>query len=78
MTLTACAHSGNNASLGPLPAELKTCFDQIVPAPGKPGTELTKQQMARLVADLKKSELAKSQCGKRLIAYYETQAGVLK
>jgi hypothetical protein len=34
--------------------------------------------MARLVADLKKSELAKSQCGKRLIAYYETQAGVLK
>lgn len=78
MTLTGCVHSGTSASLGPLPADLKTCFDRIVPRPGQPGTELTRQQIWRLVGDFRKSEIAKSQCGKRLIAWYETQAGVLK
>jgi len=32
---------------------------------------MTKRQVVALIAALKKSETAKSQCGKRLIAFYE-------
>jgi len=32
---------------------------------------MTKAQVVKLIADLKRSEKAKSQCGKRLLAFYE-------
>lgn len=73
-TLTACDDSGNNFTLAPVPAELKTCFSNGVPVP-KPGA-MTRAQVADLIAQLKQSELQKSQCGRRLIAWYEAQAKV--
>lgn len=53
---------------------MKACFGQFVPAP-KPGA-LSKQEVVALIAALKKSELSKSQCGQRLISWYETQRDV--
>ena len=76
MTLTGCAGSGNKPSLSPIPADIKTCFDYLVPKP--PAGALSKKQVVAVIADLKKSELRQSQCGKRLIAWYETQAAIFE
>lgn len=74
LTLTSCVDSGRQITLAPVPGDLRVCFGRFVPAP-KPGA-LSKREVAALIAELKKSELTKSRCGKRLIAWYETQAGV--
>lgn len=75
LTLTGCASSGaEKPGLAPLPSDLKLCFSATVAAP--PAGELTRQAVFRLIADLKKSELAKTGCGRRLISWYETQAEV--
>lgn len=76
-TLSGCAGFGNKEpvvqqqQLAEIPADIRVCFNQMVPAPiaGK----LTKQQVFKIIADLKRSEKAKSQCGKRLIEFYEAQ-----
>jgi len=68
LTLSGCATSGPN--LPPLPSDLPTCFDRLVPAP-KPGT-LTQEQILKLIGELKASELEKSLCGKRFLAWYGT------
>jgi hypothetical protein len=73
-TLTACETSGGKVTLAPIPGDIKACFDKHVRMP--PAGALTRQQVFRLVADFKKSEAAKSACGKRLIHWYETQATV--
>ena len=52
-----------------LPADLPVCFQKQVPAP-KPGP-LSKAQIIQLVSALKKSEVEKTECGRRLIAFYE-------
>jgi len=74
--LTGCATSGGKApTLPPIPGDIRACFDSVV---GKPTAgELSRQQVFKLIADLKQSELNKSLCGKRLIAWYEMQAAVL-
>ena len=75
LTLGGCVTSGSNGtSLAPIPGDIVTCFDSIVPAPKK--QELTKKDIVRLIGDLKKSEMSKSQCGKRLIGYYDAQREV--
>jgi hypothetical protein len=82
LTLTACATSGSNTpvppqvSLAAVPADMKACFSSMVPKP--PKGEITRQQAYNIIAALKRSELVKSQCGKRLIAFYEAQQGPLK
>jgi hypothetical protein len=77
--MTACASSGrlagDSVALAPVPADLRVCFARLVPPP--PPGPLTKKQVIRLIGELKASELAKSRCGKRLIAWYETQARIL-
>lgn len=74
-TLTACATYGNSdVTLAPVPGDLRACFDRLVSKP--PGGDLTKKQMFRIVADLRASEESKSQCGKRLLAWYDAQAAV--
>jgi len=45
------------------------CFADTVPTP-TPGT-LSQAKVFAIIAALKKSEMAKSQCGQRLIAFYE-------
>lgn len=73
MTLSGCASFGSKAiepSYPTLPVDLQTCFDTTVPAP-KPGP-MTKRKVIMLIAELKKSEAEKTECGKRLIAFYES------
>jgi hypothetical protein len=72
MTLASCATSGT-AKLPALPADLAGCFDRLVGAPAKGA--LTQGQVFTLIAELRKSEAAKSQCGKRLIAFYDGLRG---
>jgi hypothetical protein len=57
----------------PVPTDIVKCFDELVPPP-KRGT-MTQEQTFTLIAALKRSEKAKSQCGKRLIAWYEDLKG---
>jgi hypothetical protein len=47
------------------------CFNAMVPAP-QTGPK-TKIEVVQLIAALKKSERQKSECGRRLIAFYEKQ-----
>ncbi len=75
-TLTACEPSGTDAALPPIPADVRVCFASVVPAP-RPGA-MTAAEIARLIADLRRSDLAKTQCGRRLIGFYDTVAAELK
>ena len=73
MTLTGCGLFGRNepaTHLPPLPSDLRVCFESTVPAPDAGIT--TKAEVLDLIAGLKRSELEKTLCGKRLIAFYET------
>jgi|GEM_PF-3177103 len=71
MILSGCAGSGTNpTALPPVPADLKVCFDTTSTAPQE--GILTKAEVIRLIAELRRSEVEKSLCGKRLIAFYET------
>lgn len=73
LTLSGCATFGNKVvapAYPALPADLTVCFDKQVPAP-KAGS-LSKAQVIQLIAALKKSEAEKTECGRRLIAFYES------
>jgi len=75
LTLSGCATFGNKtvAPVYPvLPADLTVCFNSQVPAP-KAGS-LSKGQVMALIAALRKSETEKTECGRRLIAFYESLA----
>lgn len=76
MTLTACVTSGPRVSLAPVPGDIKVCFDKLVPKP-KEGP-MSRKDVVGLIGKLKKSELEKSLCGKRLIEWYETQREVFE
>jgi hypothetical protein len=56
--------------LPPIPADLMVCFDRSTPGPGE--GPLTKSEAISLIAELRRSEVEKTMCGKRLIAFYET------
>lgn len=76
LTLSGCVGSGSKLpepSLPAIPADLRVCFDKTV-APPKTGP-LTKRDVVVLVARLKQSEQDKTECGKRLIAFYESISG---
>lgn len=75
-TLSACGPSGNSpvttkTVMAGIPGDLRTCFRKMVPTP-KAG-EMTKAEAFELIAALKKSEFAKTQCGQRLIRFYDEQ-----
>ena len=76
MTLSGCATSGRFAAPNypVLPADLTICFtdDTLVPKPAA-GT-MDKKKVLLLIADLKASETSKTDCGRRLITFYETLA----
>lgn len=72
LTLSGCATFGTKLSppvYPELPSDLRVCFAQEVPQP-KEGP-LTKKQVISLIAALKTSEAEKTDCGKRLIAFYD-------
>lgn len=49
------------------PTHYLACFKQLTPIPVE---SLTRDKVVRLVAELRKSELAKSRCGKDLLDWY--------
>lgn len=59
------------AALPPLPLELRACFDKAYRIPGKKGSPITNAQAVAIIGGLKGSELAKTDCGRRLIAFYD-------
>lgn len=67
LLLTGCAAYGTN-SLPPLPADVLTCFTKTAKAP--PKGSMDQQQIIKLIIQLRRSELAKSACGQRLISFY--------
>ncbi|MER8421854.1 hypothetical protein NKG95_28935 [Mesorhizobium sp. M1423] len=72
LTLSACATSGAKFAkphYPELPADLRVCFETQV-APPSSGV-MTKKRVIFLIAELKKSETEKNDCGKRLIAFYD-------
>lgn len=69
LILSGCGPSGVAKKLPPLPADLRKCFDTTVSAPSPGG--MTKAQIVALISALKRSETAKTDCGKRLIKLYE-------
>lgn len=50
------------------PQHYVDCFNKLTPIPIK---TLDKQMVVKLIADLRRSELAQSQCGKDLLAWYD-------
>jgi hypothetical protein len=49
------------------PAHYLACFRALTPIPVE---SLTRERVARLIADLRRSELAKSACGQDLLDWY--------
>jgi len=74
LTLSGCATSGKFAAPNypELPADLRICFNTIV-APPSVGP-MTKKRVMLLIGAFKASETEKTDCGKRLIAFYDTLA----
>lgn len=74
MMLSGCGQSGPGVTgsisvhLPPAPGDVQACFSRLVKVPT--GDTMSRQQVVKLVADLKQSELAKSLCGRRLLAWY--------
>lgn len=71
MTLGACNDSSSVkfVELPGLPRDVKTCFERLVPAPK--AQTMTSKQVFSLIADLRKSELEKAQCGSRVVSMWE-------
>ncbi|MEY9719278.1 hypothetical protein ABIA22_001768 [Sinorhizobium fredii] len=70
LTLSGCVTSGLiKPSYPELPADLRVCFDNTVPAPVK--GPMTKGRAIFLIGALKRSETKLSDCGTRLVAFYD-------
>ena len=59
------------SSVDPVPADIVACFNQVTQFPTN--HTLNSAQMVDLVVDLRESEIEKTLCGKRLIAWAEGQ-----
>lgn len=68
LTLSGCGHFGRTEAQ--VPEELRTCFDSLVPEPQK--ATLSGGDIYQLIAELKVSELNKSECGKRLLSWVDS------
>jgi hypothetical protein len=55
--------------LPPVPTHIKNCFASTVALPKE--DEWNNAKVAEVIARLRQSELAKTRCGRQLIAYYE-------
>lgn len=72
MSLTACVTSGSSGQnvLAPIPGDIPVCINKLVPQPEK---IQTKADVAALIAEFRKNDVAKTYCGRRLIQLYESQ-----
>lgn len=70
-TLAACNDSSSVrfVQLPGVPADVKECFERLVPAPKS--KTMTSQQVFVLISELRRSELEKAQCGSRVVSMWE-------
>lgn len=72
LTASGCAASGGKPDLSlalpPIPGDIRVCINKTVPQPER---IKTKADVVRVITELKKSERAKTACGKRLINLYD-------
>jgi len=69
--LSGCQHLKGAAEPEPLPEiplDLRTCFQEVYEFP--PDKTWSKEQTAEIIGSLRKSELAKTSCGRRLLTFY--------
>ncbi len=75
LTLTACGGTGERLDppgFQPIPGDIIVCLGKIV---GKPKAgPMSKREIAELIAELHKNDVAKTRCGKRLIDFYNNQS----
>lgn len=74
LTLTACQHKNvpppvATISLPKAPEYYAQCFKKLTPIPLE---TLTRADVVRLAAELRRSELRHSKCGKDLLKWYAT------
>jgi hypothetical protein len=90
--LTQCSTFSGNPSLPPVPDDIVACFEQEItlpaslvvkrdpknPAKIQPGAAktLTRKQVFDILAAQEKLDLQKSECGRRLEAFYAVQKDV--
>jgi hypothetical protein len=75
MMLSSCDPSGNKVLLPDIPKDIEDCINKIIEVPMEGGA-LTKAQVFDLIAKLRTNDVAKTQCGQRLIKIYkEKQKG---
>ena len=67
--LTAAGEPDVRVSLPKAPSYYANCFTQLT---AKPVGDLTRDKVVKLIAELRQSEKRKSQCGKDLLAWYDT------
>jgi hypothetical protein len=78
LMLTACddRSADRQAILAAVPAHLRNCFGDVV-TPRLPASgPISRRQIVTLVAQLRESEVARTQCGRQLLAFYDAQASV--
>lgn len=69
-TLAACKDSSVKfVQLPGVPDDVKECFTRLVPAPK--AKTMTSKEVFNLIAELRRSELEKAQCGSRVIEMWE-------
>lgn len=77
LTLSGCASSSRvspvDFSLPEIPADIKVCFDRKYNLP--PGATYSKKQVIEIIGALKRQDIMKTSCGKRLIAWVDNQRG---
>lgn len=74
--LIGCDESGRiDIALAPIPGDIRACINAgLVPVPKK--GSMSKQEVVNLIAAMRKSEVAHTRCGSRLLRWYDTQAAV--
>lgn len=69
--MASCGNSGPKPNaetrLPPIPAGIAACLDREIAAP----TRGNKRAIAALIEQFRRNDVAKTRCGRRLIAYYE-------
>ena len=60
--------------LPPVPVDLRLCFNSVFMFPGDRGVAWTNEQTVAIIGGLRGSELEKTDCGQRLLAFYDDVA----
>ena len=72
LPLGGCLTSSRYAEFDAVPQDVRACFDRVVAAPAlKRGERLTQKRTFQLIADLRRSELEKAGCGKRVVGMWD-------